>query len=63
LYDINEDVKLRQEMVKEKARIIQKMIAEKNGGAPVRKASYRKPHLSGCDDFIEDGNYLEEQSR
>jgi imidazolonepropionase-like amidohydrolase len=61
MYDINEDVKLRDTMEKEKARIIQKMIAEKNGGAPVQKAKYRKPHLWGCDDFIEDGNYLIEQ--
>lgn len=61
MYDINEDVKLRDEMVREKARIVQKMIAEKNGGAPVQKAKYRKPHLYDCDDFVEDGTYLLEQ--
>jgi hypothetical protein len=61
MYDINEDVKLRQEMVKEKARIIQKMIAEKNGGAPVRKASYRKPKLYDCEDFSIGENYLIEE--
>ncbi len=61
LYDITEDVKLRDEMLREKSRIIQRMIAEKNGGAPTQKAKYRKPHLADCDDFIEDGSYLMEQ--
>ncbi len=61
LFDINEDAKLRADMAKEKARIVQKMIAEKNGGAPVKKASYRKPHLWGCDDYIEDGTYLDQR--
>ena len=60
LYDSNEDVKLRANMAKEKARIIQKMILEKNGGAPVQRPRFRKPHLWDCDDMIEDGNYLEE---
>jgi imidazolonepropionase-like amidohydrolase len=61
LYDINEDVKLRAEMAKEKARIIQKMIAEKNGGAPMQRPQYRKPHIWGCDDMIENGDYLNAQ--
>ena len=61
LYDVNEDVKLRANMAKEKARIIQKMILEKNGGAPVQRPRFRKPHLWDCDDIIEDGNYLDAQ--
>ncbi|MEO5643987.1 MAG: amidohydrolase family protein [Bacteroidia bacterium] len=61
MYDVNADAKFRDEMLREKSRIIQKMIAEKNGGTPTQKAKYRKPHLSGCDDYIEDGTYLIEQ--
>lgn len=59
LFDVNEDLKLRADMAKEKARIIQKMIVEKNGGAPTQRPRFRRPRLWGCDDLIEDGNYLE----
>jgi imidazolonepropionase-like amidohydrolase len=58
LYDVNEDKKLRDNMQKDKARIIQEMIAEKNGGATVQPYHFRKPHLWDCDDLIANGNYL-----
>ncbi len=58
LFDINEDKKLRDNMQKEKARIVQKMIAEKNGGAPVQPPHFRKPHIWDCDDMIQNGDYL-----
>lgn len=61
MYDLTEDAKMRANMEKEKARIIQKMITEKAGGAVVQKAKFRKPHLWDCDDTIEDGKYLIEQ--
>lgn len=61
LFDVNEDMKLRNDMQKEKARIIQKMIAEKTGGSPVQPPHFRKPHLWDCDDLIENGNYLDAQ--
>lgn len=61
LYDSQEDQKLRENMRTDKARIVQKMIAEKKGGAPVRPAKFRKPRLWDCDDQIEDGDYLNEE--
>jgi imidazolonepropionase-like amidohydrolase len=48
-YDINEDKILRDELQKERARIIQKMLAEKSGGAPVEKPRQKKPRLYDCD--------------
>lgn len=61
LYDSKEDQNLRDKMRTDKARIVQKMIAEKKGGAPVRPAKFRKPKLWDCDDMIEDGDYLNEE--
>ncbi len=56
-YDIDEDKKLREEIQKERARIIQKMIDEKKGGAPVQKPVQKKQKLYECDSMEED--YLE----
>lgn len=50
-YDNEEDAKLRIEIQKERARIIQKMIDEKKGGAPVVKPMPKKQKLYGCDDM------------
>ncbi|HEX7414127.1 MAG TPA: amidohydrolase family protein, partial [Bacteroidia bacterium] len=36
-YDADEDLKMREELAKERARIIQKMVKEKQGGAPTQK--------------------------
>ena len=49
-YDNEEDAKLRLEIQKERARIIQKMLDEKKGGAPVVKPVPKKQKLMGCDD-------------
>ncbi len=48
-YDADEDLKLRDEVAKERARIIQKMIAAKKGGEPTQKVSPKKPKLYHCD--------------
>jgi imidazolonepropionase-like amidohydrolase len=58
LYDSQEDLKLRENMRQDKSRIVQKMIAEKNGGAPVQQFQYRKPRLWDCEDMTDHGNYL-----
>jgi imidazolonepropionase-like amidohydrolase len=55
-YDNEEDAKLRTEIQKERARIIQKMLDEKKGGAPVQKPLPKKQKLMGCDDM--DADYL-----
>ncbi|CAN5386847.1 amidohydrolase family protein [soil metagenome] len=58
-YDSEEDAKLRIEIQKERARIIQKMLDEKKGGAPTQKPVMKKRQLFGCDSMQED--YLELQ--
>ena len=61
MFDIEEDKKLRAEMRKDKARIIQKMIAEKQGGAPTQKPRMRKQKLWDCEDFSGNGDYLNDE--
>lgn len=48
-FDREEDAKLREEIKKERARIINKLIAEKNKGGKVVKPSGRKRGLDHCD--------------
>lgn len=56
-FDINEDKTMRDDLLKERARLVQKMIAEKNGGAPVQKPKPHAPHLDHCDTI--DDNYMD----
>jgi len=58
-YDNEQDLKLRDEMQKERARIIQKMIEEKKNGGPTQKPVVKKQRLFGCDSM--QVNYLETQ--
>lgn len=58
-YDIEQDLKLRDEMQKERARIIQKMLDEKKNGGPTQKPVIKKQKLFGCDTMQED--YLDAQ--
>lgn len=60
-YDVNEDAKLREEIRKERARIIGKMVKEKQGGATTQKPSSRRPRLYHCD-TMEDGTIDEIQN-
>lgn len=53
-YDADEDVKLREEIRKERARLIQKMLAEKNSGGATQKPMPRKQKLYHCDTMVED---------
>ncbi len=53
-YDVDEDAKLREEIKKERARIISKMIKEKQNGANTQKPVSRRPRLYHCD-TMEDG--------
>jgi imidazolonepropionase-like amidohydrolase len=48
-YDIEEDVKLRIDIQKERARIIQKMLDEKKAGVPVQKPVLKKQKLDKCE--------------
>ncbi len=57
-YDREEDAKQRLDIQKERARIIQKMLDEKKGGAPVQKPSVKKQQLFGCDSMQD--NYMEQ---
>ncbi len=56
-FDAEEDIKMRSEIQKERARIIQKMIEEKKGGAPTQKPVMKRKQLFECDSMQED--YLE----
>ena len=56
-YDSQEDAKLRLDIQKDRARIIQKMLDEKKGGAPTQKPVLKKQQLFGCDSMQMD--YLE----
>jgi imidazolonepropionase-like amidohydrolase len=53
-FDRDEDAKLREELKKERARLITKLIAEKNKGTKVVKPSGRKRHLYHCDTIEEE---------
>lgn len=53
-YDAEEDVKLREEIRKERARLIQKMITEKNGGAPTQRPRGKQPREQHCDTMSDD---------
>ncbi|MCW3083424.1 MAG: amidohydrolase [Bacteroidetes bacterium] len=57
-YDRDQDEKMRIEIQKERARIIQKMIDEKKAGAATQKPVLKKQKLFGCDSMQE--NYMEE---
>ena len=57
-YDIDENKNMQDDIQKERARIIQKMIDEKKGGAPTQKPVVKKQKLYGCESL--DANYLEE---
>lgn len=48
-YDIDEDLKLREDIQKERARIFQKMIDDKKGEAATQKPVLKKQKLDGCD--------------
>ncbi len=56
-FDNEEDAKMRVEIQKERARIIQKMLEEKKGGAPTQKPIMKRKQLFECDSMQED--YLE----
>jgi imidazolonepropionase-like amidohydrolase len=48
-YDADEDARMRENMRKERARLIQKMLAEKNSGGAMQKPSAKKQKLYHCD--------------
>jgi adenine deaminase len=55
-FDNEEDLKMREEIQKERARIIQKLIDEKKGGAATQKPALKKQKLYECDTM--EGDYL-----
>lgn len=54
-YDAQEDIRMREEMRKERARLIQKMLAEKNSGGQTQKPQMKKQKLYHCDTMEEYG--------
>ncbi len=60
MYDAKEDEKIRKEQQEDRARIVQKMIAEKNEGTPTRPVQVKKKKLWDCEDTSEDDNYLDD---
>ena len=59
-YDIEEDAKMRIEIQKERARIIQKMLEEKKGGAPTQRPVMKRRQLFECDSMQDDYLTIEE---
>ncbi|WP_038032452.1 amidohydrolase family protein [Thermonema rossianum] len=57
MYDMEEDKQLREFIAKERARLIQKMIEAKNGGASTQKAGHRPHKDFHCEDLEE--NFLD----
>jgi imidazolonepropionase-like amidohydrolase len=60
MYDSKEDEKIRKEQEEDRARITQKMIAEKNEGIPTRPVQVKKKKLWDCEDMERDENYLDD---
>lgn len=58
-FDKDEDIKLRDDIQKERARIIQRMIDDKKGGASTQKPVMKKQKLDGCDSMELD--YMKEE--
>lgn len=58
-YDLDEDVKQRAEIQKERARIIQKMLGEKKAGETTQKPANKKQKLYQCETIEE--NYMENE--
>jgi imidazolonepropionase-like amidohydrolase len=50
-YDLERDIKLREELKMERNRIVRKMMDAKNGGAAAESPSLKKTHLWHCEDI------------
>ena len=50
IFDLKDDVKLRETITSERARLIQKMLAAKKSGAPTQAAKAKPRRLYSCDD-------------
>jgi hypothetical protein len=53
-YDADEDLKLREEIRKERARLIQKMLEEKSSGEKTQKPELKRGLLYECDTELDD---------
>lgn len=49
-FDLNAEDQKREEMQKERARLIQKMLAAKSGGAPTQRPAFRRARMFHCED-------------
>ncbi|MCA6364639.1 MAG: amidohydrolase family protein [Bacteroidetes bacterium] len=58
LYDSGDDARRREEMEKERARIIQKMMHEKENGAPTVKPRMKRMKVWDCEDLGTENDYL-----
>ncbi|MCB9282519.1 MAG: amidohydrolase family protein [Lewinellaceae bacterium] len=54
-FDVDEDLALRETVQKERARLIQKMLAEKKSGAKTQPGGRRFQYLYHCDDMEDEG--------
>lgn len=52
-YDLERDIKLREELKGERARLIRKMLDAKNGGAAAESPALKKAALYHCEDILE----------
>ena len=59
-WDIEKDKELRKEISKERNRLIQKMLDEKNGGGKTQPVKVKEKHHFHCDDIEDFGNAEEE---
>lgn len=60
MYDAQDDAVQREQIQADRARITQRMIAEKNDGIPTRPVQVKKKKLWDCEDFEKDDNYLDD---
>ncbi len=60
MYDSKEDEKIRLEMQAERARLTQKMLAEKNEGGATRPAKPKRHKLWDCEDMSDNEDYLDD---
>ncbi|MBK8490033.1 MAG: amidohydrolase family protein [Saprospirales bacterium] len=56
-FDLEEDTAMREAVQKERARLIQKMLAEKKGGGKTQPGGRRFQHLYHCDDMEDEGSF------
>jgi urease alpha subunit len=60
-FDREKDKQLREEILRERARLIQKMLAEKSGGEKTQKPMMKKPKHYHCETLEDYGSFYEDE--